>query len=127
MLVPVDGDDNGVAAGQGTREYGMMNPIKTLARRAGVGLATGLLAVGLFAGAGGASAAPLPHAPAVAATTSTASYYDPTLVVPRYVASGDPIRIDGYDFDDYDAVTIELVGPYGDILSSGTAYTDEDG
>jgi hypothetical protein len=100
-----------------------MVTMKTLLRRAGLGLATGLLALGLFAGAGGASAAPLPAPHNVAAATSAASYYDPTIVIPRYVASGDPIAITGYGFDAYDAVTISLIGPDDEVVSSGTAYT----
>jgi hypothetical protein len=105
----------------------IMLTMKSILRRTGLGLATGLLAVGLFAGAGGASAAPLVPAPTAAAATSAASYYDPTIVIPRYVASGNPIPIEGYSFDAYDSVTVSLIDPYGNVVSSGRAYIDEDG
>lgn len=107
-------------------------PGRTLLRRAGLSVATGLLALGLFVGPGGASAAPLAatvatQAPAVQAAVTTAAYYNPTVTVPRYVASGDAISIEGYGFAAYDAVSIGLVDGYNDIVSTGTAYTDEYG
>lgn len=102
-------------------------PGSTLLRRAGLGVATGLLALGLFAGPVGASAAPVVPAPAIQSAVTTAAYYDPTVVIPSYVASGDAIAIAGYGFAAYDAVSVGLVDPYGDVVSSGTAYTDEYG
>jgi hypothetical protein len=104
-------------------------PSRTLLRRAGLGVATAMLALGLFAGPRGASAAPLAPAPepAVQAGVTTAAYYNPTVTVPRYVASGDAIAVAGTAFAAYDAVSIALVDGYNDIVSSGTAYTDEYG
>ena len=104
-------------------------PGSALLRRAGLGLATGLLALGLFAGPLGAAAAPLSPAPAPAiqSAVTAAAYYNPTVTVPRYVASGDAIAIEGYSFAAYDAVSVGLVDGYNDIVSSGTAYTDKHG
>jgi len=104
-------------------------PGRTLLRRVGRGVATGLLALGLFAGPIGASAAPLAPAPApaVQAAVTAAAHHDPTVSVPRYVASGDAISIEGYGFAAYDVVSVGLVDPYGDVVSSGTAYTDDYG
>lgn len=104
----------------------------SLLRRAGLGVATGLLALGLFAGPVRASAAPLvatvtAPAPAVQAAVTTDAYYNPTITVPRYVASGEAITIEGTDFAAYDTVSIGLVDGYSDIVGSGTAYTDEYG
>lgn len=47
--------------------------------------------------------------------------------MPRYVASGDALAIEGYSFAAYDAVSVGLVDGYNDIVSSGTAYTDKHG
>jgi len=103
-----------------------------LLRRAGLGVATGLLALGLFAGPVGASAAPLAaavatRAPVVQAAVTAAAYYNPTVTVPRYVASGDAIAVEGTYFAAYDTVSIGLVDGYNDIVSSGTTYTNEYG
>jgi len=92
------GDDEAAAAGGEAGAEG------------GVGVATGMLTLGLFVGAGGTSAAPLDApvaspAPVVqAGTTSASSYYNPTIAVPSYVASGDAIAIGGAGFDACDAV-----------------------
>ncbi len=104
-------------------------PGSALLRRAGLGMATGLLALGLFAWPLEASAAPLSPAPAPAiqSAVTTATYYNPTVTVPRYVASGDALAIEGYSFAAYDAVSVGLVDGYNDIVSSGTAYTDKHG
>lgn len=105
-------------------------PRTTLLRKVGLSVATSMLALGLFVGAGGASAAPLdaaitPPAPIVqAATTSAPYYYSPTVEVPRYVASGDAVAVNAYYFDSYDAVDLGVVDGYGNVVSSGSTYTD---
>lgn len=108
------------------------SPGSVLLRRAGLGMATGLLALGLFAGPVGASAVPLAAtvasgAPMVQAAVTAAAYYNPTVTVPRYVASGAAIAVEGTYFAAYDTVSIGLIDGYNDIVSSGTTYTDEYG
>lgn len=97
-------------------------PGRTLLRRLGLAVATGLLALGLFVGPVGASAAPF-----AAVIATTAAYYNPTVTVPRYVASADAIAVEGSYFAAYDTVSVALVDGYNDIVSSGTAYTDKYG
>lgn len=63
----------------------------------------------------------------IQSAVTTAAYYDPTVVVPRYVASGDAIAVEGYGFAAYDTVHVGLVDGYNEIVSNGTAYTDEYG
>ncbi len=86
-----------------------------LARRLGLVLALGLLALGLLAAPAGAAAAEADH------------YYDPVIYTSRAVISGESIVVEGFGFYAYDNIYVQLFDEWGYERVAGGTVADWDG
>ncbi len=88
-----------------------------LARRLGLVLTLGLLALGLTILPQGARGA-------AAAGAAQAGYYEPGIVVAASVPSGVPIGVEGYNFLAYDLVTVYVLDSSYNVVFAGDIVTD---
>jgi len=89
-----------------------------LARRLGLLLALGLLALGLLAASAGAAAAE---------GDTTHHYYDPVVYTSGAVFAGEPIAVEGFGFYAYDNIYVQVFDAWGYERANGGTTADWDG
>ena len=89
-----------------------------LARRLGLLLMLGVLALGLLAAPAGAAAAE---------AEAASPYYDPVIYTSRAVVPGESIVIEGFGFYSYDNIYVQLFDAWGYERVAGGTTADWDG